>query len=95
MEAADLEGKEKTFTIKSSGFEEVGAEKETCGVITFEEFPRGMVVNRTKLKAIRAMHGDETDDWVGKQITLFPSTTPYKGRTVPCMMVKEETPANQ
>ena len=95
METADLEGEEQTFTIKSLGFEKVGENEETCGVITFEEFPRGMVINRGKLKAITAMYGDETDDWIGKKVTFYPAQTLYKGKMTPCMMVKEETPANQ
>jgi hypothetical protein len=58
----------------------------------FQEFDRGMVINRTNLKRIIAMYGNETDTWVGKRITLYESETDFNGRTVPCIRVREKKP---
>jgi len=90
LEAADLNGKDVPVTIKSVGFSIVGEEKTTKGVVLFEEFPRGLVLNRTNLKRIVARHGNETDAWVGKKITLYASETDFAGKTVPCIRVREK-----
>lgn len=90
IEAAELGGKDVEVTITKVGFSEVGEEKVNKGVIYFEEFDRGFVVNRTNIKRIIAQHGAETDDWPGKKLTLYPSETDYQGRTVPCIRVREK-----
>ena len=90
LEAADLCGEDMKVEIERVGFSEVGAEKENKGVIYFKDLPRGMVVNRTNLKRIVAQLGDDTDEWVGKAITLYPSETDYAGKTVPCIRVREK-----
>ena len=89
LEAADLAGEDVTVTITEVGFSEVGEKKETKGIILFQEFPRGLVLNRTNLKRIIALYGNDTDAWVGKQIVLYPSETDFGGRTVPCIRVRE------
>ena len=90
--AEDLEGQEQVVTIKDVDFEKVGEEREEKGVIFYREHKRGMVLNRTNLLRIIALHGDETDDWKGKRITLYPSEADFGGRTVPCIRVKEQVP---
>lgn len=89
LEAADFT-KDTTVTIKAVDFAEVGNEQVTKGVIFFEEFKRGMVLNRTNLKRIIGHHGNETDGWVGKKITLYTSETDFGGKTVECIRVREK-----
>jgi hypothetical protein len=88
LEAADFET-DTEVTIKSVDFGEVGDEKVTKGIVFFEEYKRGLVLNRTNLKRIIAQHGGETDDWAGKKITLYPSETDFGGKTVDCIRVRE------
>jgi hypothetical protein len=90
LEAADLCGKDKVVTIKEVCFKLVGEAKVNKGVVMFQEFDRGMVLNRTNLKRVIAQHGMETDDWVGKKVTLYPSETDFQGKTVPCLRVREK-----
>ena len=73
-------------------FHEVGEEKQEKGVIYYEEFSRAMVLNRTNLKRIVGIYGNDTDEWTGKQISLYPSETDFGGRTVPCIRVREKAP---
>ena len=91
MEAADLDG-DTVVTIKGVDFAEVGEEKQRKGVVWFEEFSRSMVINRTNLGRIIEHHGGDTDDWTGKQITLYQSETEYQGKTVDCIRVKRAKP---
>lgn len=89
LEAADFNG-DTVVTIKAVDFKEVGDEKVTKGVVYFDELPRGLVLNRTNVKRIIALHGNETDDWKGKKITLYPSETDFGGKTVDCIRVREK-----
>lgn len=93
IEAADLNGAEKVVTIKGYDFHNVGAEQVKKGVLFYDEFERGMVINRTNVKRIIAIHGNNADEWKGKKITLYPSETDYAGKTVPCIRVREKAPA--
>lgn len=49
-------------------------------------------LNKTNSQTIASMHGPETDNWNGKKITLFPDTTKFAGKTVPCIRVREVVP---
>jgi hypothetical protein len=89
IEAAELTG-DTIVTIKGVRFAKVGEDKVDRGVIDFKEFDRGMVLNRTNLKRIIGHHGNDTEGWVGKKITIYPSETDYAGRTVPCIRVREK-----
>lgn len=89
LEAADFSG-DTEVTIAGVAFSEVGEEKQTKGVLKFAEYSRSMVLNRTNLKRIIAQHGNETDSWVGKKITLYPSETDFAGKTVDCIRVREK-----
>ena len=37
----------------------------------FNEFPKPMVLNVTNLKRLAKALGDDTDDWIGKQVILY------------------------
>ena len=70
LEAADLNGQDVVVTIAKVAREKVGNEQVDKGVVFFTEFPRGLVLNRTNVKRIIAMYGNETDVWVGKPVTF-------------------------
>lgn len=78
IEHGDLDGKEVTLTI--SGYDAPGTVKRADGskidkpVLRFEKARKGLVLNKTNMRAIRMMHGNEMDRWVGKQITIRPTT---------------------
>jgi hypothetical protein len=45
---------------------------EKKGVLYFTDEPdgRGWVMNKTNVECLKAMFGDETDNWIGKAVTL-------------------------
>jgi hypothetical protein len=47
-----------------------------------------MVMNKTNAKLIASHYGDDTDNWTGKEITLYPTTCQAFGETVPCIRVR-------
>jgi hypothetical protein len=75
-----IDAKEPTFTLGRCAREtiadmkKVGKEKE-AGIVYFSDYPRGWVMNSTNLQCLRALFGEETDDWTGKRVTLFTMPT--------------------
>ncbi len=87
LKEADLFGKPKVLTITKTTIEKVGDDNKP--VVHFEEADQGLVLNKTNANMISDLHGRETDDWAGKVIELFPHTTEFQGRMVPCIRVRE------
>jgi hypothetical protein len=82
LRCADLNGKERIATIAkvdTAIFENDG-KKQTKPVIYFEEAAlKPLVANKTNFLLIAASCGDDTDQWPGKQIVLYPDLVGYKG----------------
>src|SRR5262245_22649845 len=65
-----------------------GRKKEKKAILHFREFPRPMVCNVTNAKAIAGMYGVHVEKWIGKRITLYPTTTTFGSETVDCIRVR-------
>lgn len=93
--AFDLDGKERTVTIaKVEAGQLTGANgrKAKKPVLYFEGKEKGMALNATNSKTIAAMYGNYTERWIGKRITIYPTTTQMGGETVECIRVKPTVP---
>jgi len=93
--AFDLNGKDVTLTIsKAIGGELTaqGGRKSKRPVVYFEGREKAMVLNRTNGKTIAALYGNDVNAWVGKQITLFPTTTTFGSETVECIRIRPAVP---
>jgi hypothetical protein len=96
VKAADLQGRTVTLTIKELRVEEMlnhGNEKERKPVLYFERATKGLVLNRTNAMAIVTLYGDESDDWVGQRISIYPTRVKAFGAMQDAIRVKEEIPA--
>lgn len=65
-----------------------GQPEEDKAVIYFTGKQKGIVLNKTNSQIIADAYGDETDDWVGKKISLYSTTTLFQGKNVACIRVK-------
>ena len=45
-------------------------------------------MNKSNASNIAILYGDETEDWVGKEIVLFPAMVDFQGRTVEAIRVR-------
>src|SRR6187551_1670164 len=78
-------------------FEKDGkAEKKLVCWFTNDE--RGLVLNKTNNRTIRGAFGDDTADWIGKIIAVFPMMADFRGKMTPALRVripppKQATPA--
>ena len=92
IKAADLQGQEVSVVVDTIKMEEVGHPKESRPVCYFAGHTKGMVLNVTNSGTIVSMYGENTAEWNGRPITLFPTTTEFGGRTVPCIRVRPAPP---
>lgn len=96
-----------TLTIAAVKMEGLKTNKgtERKPVVSFVEFQqrhaqgqgdnKRLVLNKTNARVIARMHGNETDEWVGKRITLFPTTCEAFGSVVDCVRVMGNAPPEQ
>ena len=72
-----------------------GGDGEEKPVLRFNEAKKGLVLNRINSTTIQELYGPETTAWTGKRITLFPTTTEFQGKNVPCIRVRPPDAAPQ
>lgn len=97
--ACDLDGKDVTLTIDRV---EAGvlddkrkgktAKKPFC---FFRKAEKPLVLNATNCKTIAGMYGNDTDAWVGRRITLYPTTTEMGGESTECIRVRPVVPPDK
>ncbi len=69
-----------------------GGKSEECTVLRLGGH-KPFICNRTNAKTITKLYGSPyIEDWVGKFITLFPTTTKVAGETVECLRIRPTAP---
>jgi len=93
--AVDLNGKDVTLTIRRVIVEDLKTERgtEKKPVMYFEETKKNdkekrLVLNKTNAMAIAAIHGNEVNDWTGKQVTFCPTKVSAFGKEVDAIRVR-------
>ena len=81
-------GDSVNVTIKGFDKSEVGKEKQVRSRLFVEEFDRPLVINRTNVKALIDLYGNDTADWIGQPFNLYVSETSFQGDTVRCLRVR-------
>lgn len=86
IKGPDLKDAPYTGTIQTVTSKEFGKddeEKKKKLVISFLGFDKDFVCNMTNANTIAGMHGEETDLWIGKVLTLyFDPTVAFGGKLV-------------
>lgn len=87
LKTADLQGRAVRVTIERFEIEEVGdGDRKPC--LYFAGKDRGIVLNRTNADTVSAAYGEETDDWIGQALELYPDKTRFAGKMVDCIRVR-------
>ena len=87
LKHADLQDRPVRVTIERFEIEEIGdGDRKPC--LYFAKHDRGLVLNRTNADSIAAVFGDETDEWIGQVIELYPDKTRFAGKMVDCIRVR-------
>ena len=84
--AADLD-EPIALTITQWSEEELGEAKEPTHVLSFQEDPRGLTINRTREHQLLEILGEQIDldELPGKRIQLVPGKTTFRGKVVGCI----------
>lgn len=82
-------GNKVTVTIARVELEELEGDKgkEPQAIITFIGKDRQWVANKTNGHCIQRMFGKLIKNWIGKRITLYPTTTKFGPNVVDCIRV--------
>lgn len=69
-----------------------GGKEEDCTVASLKG-EKPFIINRTNAKTITKIYGSPfIEDWSGKKITLYPTTTKVAGETVECLRIRPIIP---
>ena len=94
--AYDLQGRDVTVTIaKVTGGTLVGTngQKTKKPVLFFQGAKKGFACNITNVRTIASLYGSFDDQkWIGKRITLYPTTTSMGGETKDCIRIRPTIP---
>jgi hypothetical protein len=86
LKAADLDGRTVSVKIDRVEMETVGDDSKP--VLYFQGKDKGVVLNKTNANNIVALFGDDTDDWVGQEVSLYPAMVDFQGRSVEAIRIK-------
>ena len=92
LRCADLGGKERVVVIdhiESEEFETDGRRKKKP-VVHFKEDSgfKPLVTNKTNFLMIAKICGDDTRDWPGKRVALYPDMVSFKGQVTEAVRVR-------
>jgi hypothetical protein len=87
LKASDLQDRNVPVIMSHVALEDVG-DNERKPVLYFHGKNKGLVLNKTNSRVIAAAYGDDTDDWHGKPLVLFPAMVDFRGDSVEAIRVK-------
>ena len=98
--AFDLQGRDVTVTIDRVEAGTITGEagrKSKKPLVTFrgrdgQPSKKKLALNKTNGKTIAQLYGTDTAGWVGKAITIYPTTTTFGNDTVECIRVRPQAP---
>lgn len=98
LKAADIDsaGGSMRLRIKSFKMETLkgnDGEEEVKPVVAFQGADKALILNKTNANRIAAVHGWETDDWIGKVIELYVENVEAFGKMQDAIRVRVPKPA--
>lgn len=91
LKAADLRGRDVTVTISSiDPRHELKSSQGTDlkPVVKLEGKEKMWVLNKTNAKTVASIYGNEVTKWLGKPVTIYPTTVQAGGKTCDCIRVR-------
>lgn len=88
LKAGDLKNKKVALTIVKVETDTIGDESKL--VVYFKGTDKGLVLNKTNANSIAVVtNSEDTDDWAGKKITLYPTKVEFQGKRVAAIRIEE------
>lgn len=97
VKAWDLGGKARVVTIEKvePGFieDKQKGKKDRLPIVWFKGAKKPLGFNKTNSKTVANMYGKNTEDWIGKSVTIYPTTCQVGADpNVDCIRIKPEPP---
>lgn len=93
LAAADLQDKERTLKITHVDTDEIGGKQKF--ICHFAGAKKGLVLNKTNFNTIVKVTGhDDTDDWTGCEISLYPTMVDFQGDQVAAIRIRAPAKKN-
>ena len=96
LKADDLAGRTYTATIAAVERTEIAEQDGSVrpkAALTLQGWPAKLLLNKTNFETVAAVYGRQSIGWLGKPLEVFPDTTLFGGRSVPCIRVRVPRPA--
>ena len=89
LSAADLQGRQVQVIMDRVMMEQIRGEHGTEDkyVLYFQGKEKGLVLNVTNANTIAEFYGHETDEWVGRAITLYSTRVQFGNRMVDAIRI--------
>lgn len=81
IKADDLQGRHVRVQISKVEMEDIG-DDGSKPIVYFQGKDKGLILNRTNAHTISDAYGDDTDNWNGCEIELFPTKVLFQSRMV-------------
>jgi hypothetical protein len=90
LSSADIAGREVRVIIEHIAQETVGMDDDQRQkpVMYFKNGTKGLVLNATNWDTLAGSYGEESDDWIGKPVTLHVERVLYKGKATQGIRMK-------
>lgn len=88
--ADNFDVKGVVLTIGSVEMDKVGSDDKM--IVHFIDTEKQLPLNKTNALDIAQLYGDDTDDWIGKQIRLYRDKVMFNNKRVDCMRVSAPMP---
>ena len=96
FKAADITEEGLPLKIAKVEQEKVGPDQELKWVLYFKGHDKQLVLNGTNWDLIAAaLREEDSDNWIGKTIELYPTQTQFGKKMVDCIRVRRHRPAAQ
>jgi hypothetical protein len=86
LKAADLKGQAHVVVIATVTRKDFDDGPKI--VLTFQHRKKSFICNKTNANRIAFAHGKDTDEWVGREIELYPDLVDFQGKTVEAIRIR-------
>jgi hypothetical protein len=86
LRCADLNGQPRRVTISGIKRDDVGGEQKV--VVTFADETKMLICNKTNARSISKVLGNETKNWIGRDIIFVPTEVDFRGEMVDAIRVR-------
>jgi hypothetical protein len=91
LKTADLNGKPRTVTIERAPFETLKnpeGKEQGKTVLYFFGSKKALPLNMVNWDSVADICGDDTEEWPGHRIEIYPTTTTLGTKTVDCIRIR-------